>query len=540
MGWTRCFPRRLSAARGVPFSVPPLRALPQPGAEPGPASCAPEGGRGARADAENGRRAVLQYHSPAPAVLGGRVSRRVPGLRECLAPVASRQQHVAGGRGRVPGLVALRAAAPPGPVGVRPRRPGGVTLTVTPPVGLADEPLHIQARGLSPGEPVTVRALAVSYYGRLFQSCAHYEADGVGALDLTRDPSRGGDYTGVEPMGLLWSLAPAGMENPYVRMVQRSVLKKPLRLEVTVHQAHNQTGLLLGQLLASARVERWYATPQIRAIRVREGSVRGSFFLPSGDGPFPGVIDMFGDEGGLHEFRASLLACRGFATLALPYFAFEDLPPIMKDLNLDYFAQAAKFVQNHPKVKGPKIGVIGSGKGAELAFSMAAFLPDVAAVISINGCISNTGTALHCGQVILPGLPFDLDKITVTSSGVYNVKETLVDPLDPAYGDSLIPIEKANSHFLFVVGEDDKQWNSSLYADLAIKRLEEHGKNNYTLLSYPNAGHRIDPPNSPFFPVVLDRWLGVPVLGGGQCRAHAIAQEESWKKILKFLKMHLE
>ncbi|KAM9061958.1 dynein light chain 1, axonemal isoform X2 [Sarcophilus harrisii] len=256
----------------------------------------------------------------------------------------------------------------------------GVTLSVSPPVGLADEPLHIQVQGLSPGEPVTVRALAVSYYGRLFQSCAHYEADNIGALDLTKDPSQGGDYTGVEPMGLMWSLTPAGMENPYIRMVQRSVLKKPLKLEVTVHQAHNQTGLLLGQVLASARVERWYATPEIRAIRVREGTVRGSFFLPPGDGPFPGVIDMFGDEGGLHEFRASLLACRGFATLALPYFAFEDLPPIMKDLNLDYFAQAAKFVQNHPKVKGPKIGVIGSGKGAELAFSMATFLPDVAAV----------------------------------------------------------------------------------------------------------------------------------------------------------------
>ncbi|XP_074091863.1 acyl-coenzyme A thioesterase 1-like [Macrotis lagotis] len=417
--------------------------------------------------------------------------------------------------------------------------PKGVELSVRPPVGLADEPLHIQARGLSPGEPVTVRALAVSYYGRLFQASAHYEADGAGALDLARDASRGGDYTGVEPMGLLWSLAPAGMENPYVRLVQRRVLEKPLKLELTLHRAHRRPGPLLGRVLASARVERWYATPEMRAIRVREGALRGSFFLPPGNGPFPGVIDMFGDEGGLHEFRASLLACRGFATLALPYFAFEDLPPIMKDLNLDYFAQAAKFVQNHPKIKGPKIGVIGSGKGAELAFSMATFLPNVAAVVSINGCIFNTGTALHCGQVILPGLPFDLDKITVTSSGVYDVKEALVDPLDPAYRDSIIPIEKANSHFLFVVGEDDKQWNSSLYADLAIKRLEEHGKKNYTLLSYPNAGHRIDPPNSPFFPVTLDRWLGVPILGGGQCRAHAIAQEESWKKILEFLKMHL-
>lgn len=60
---------------------------------------------------------------------------------------------------------------------------------------------------------------------------------------------------------------------------------------------------------------------------------------------------MFGDRG-LNESQASLLACRGFAALALPFFGYEDLPPIMKDLNLDYFEEAAKFLQSHPKVSG--------------------------------------------------------------------------------------------------------------------------------------------------------------------------------------------
>lgn len=72
------------------------------------------------------------------------------------------------------------------------------------------------------------------------------------------------------------------------------------------------------------------------------------FFV--GDGPFPGVIDMFGDEGGLTEYRASLLANRGFAALSLPYFDFEDLPRVMKDLNFQYFEEAVRFLQHHPKV----------------------------------------------------------------------------------------------------------------------------------------------------------------------------------------------
>ena len=69
-----------------------------------------------------------------------------------------------------------------------------------------------------------------------------------------------------------------------------------------------------------------------------------------GDGPFPGVIDMYGDEGGLIEFRSSLLATRGFAALSLPYFDFEDLPKVMKEFKLEYFEEAARFLRRHSKV----------------------------------------------------------------------------------------------------------------------------------------------------------------------------------------------
>lgn len=59
---------------------------------------------------------------------------------------------------------------------------------------------------------------------------------------------------------------------------------------------------------------------------------------------------MYGDEGGLIELRSSLLATRGFAALSLPYFDFEDLPRVMKELKLEYFEEAARFLQRHPKV----------------------------------------------------------------------------------------------------------------------------------------------------------------------------------------------
>ena len=45
---------------------------------------------------------------------------------------------------------------------------------------------------------------------------------------------------------------------------------------------------------------------------------------------------MFGTAGGIVEFRAALLASRGFAAFALPYFAYDDLPTTF-EFNLEYF-----------------------------------------------------------------------------------------------------------------------------------------------------------------------------------------------------------
>ncbi|KAM9290977.1 acyl-coenzyme A thioesterase 5-like [Morus bassanus] len=432
-------------------------------------------------------------------------------------------------------VLALCRAPPPPP---SPPRRGVVSVAVSPAAGLADERVETRVAGLGPGQPVTLRAVAADERGCLFQSCAHYRADGRGELHLGTDASHGGDYTGVEPMGLFWSLAPAGMERPYQRLVPRST-GTPMKVEMLVHHGHSLPGAIPGPVAAKAEVERWFTAPGVRRIRLKEGGVRGSLFLPPGDGPFPGVIDMYGDEGGLIEFRSSLLAARGFAALSLPYFDFEDLPKVMKEFKLEYFEEAARFLRCHPKVKGPGVGVIGTGKGAELALSMITFLPEVVAAVCISGCSSNTVADLHYGEMTLPGLRFDMNKVSVSDAGVFDTFEALDDPTNPANSPCTIPVEKAEGHFLLVVGEADRMWKSSLYAELAIRRLRQHGKENFELLSYPGAGHRIDPPSTPFCQVAMDRVLGVPVMEGGESKAHAHAQEHSWGKIQEFLHLHL-
>lgn len=67
-------------------------------------------------------------------------------------------------------------------------------------------------------------------------------------------------------------------------------------------------------------------------------------------GPFPGIVDIFGVGGGLPEYRASLLAGKGFAVMALAYYSYEDLPKSIENLHLEYFEEAVNYLLNHPQV----------------------------------------------------------------------------------------------------------------------------------------------------------------------------------------------
>ncbi|XP_068127979.1 acyl-coenzyme A amino acid N-acyltransferase 2-like isoform X2 [Hyperolius riggenbachi] len=221
-----------------------------------------------------------------------------------------------------------------------------VLLTVSPEVVLADEPVKIRAWELPAQQIITIRAWLKDEKEELFYSRAFYRSDDEGKVDLEHTPATGGDFSGVHPMGLFWALR---SKTPFFRLMKREVMESPfeIHLEVYCHLEMNVIPECSPE--ASACLRRWYVAPGVQRVQVREGRVRGALFLPPGEGPFQGVVDLFGGFGGLVEFRSSLLASRGFAALALAYFAYEDLPKTTNSLDLTYFEEATEFLRNHPK-----------------------------------------------------------------------------------------------------------------------------------------------------------------------------------------------
>nr|XP_045011385.1 acyl-coenzyme A thioesterase 1 isoform X2 [Jaculus jaculus] len=394
-----------------------------------------------------------------------------------------------------------------------------------------DEPVRIAVRGLAPGQPVTLRASLRDEKGARFRAHARYRADAGGELDLARAPALGGSFAGLEPMGLLWALE---AERPSWRLLKRDV-RTPFAVELEALDGHEPDA---GRPLARAVLERRFLPPGVRRVPVRAGRVRATLFLPPGRGPFPGIIDIYGVGGGLLEYRASLLAGHGFAVMAVAYYDFEDLPKVPNTLEMEYFEEAVCYLLQHPQVKGPRIGLLGISKRGELCLSMASFLKGITAAVIINGSVANVGGTLHYKDETLPPLGFSRDRIKVTKDGFADIVDVLNNPLEGHDQKSFIPVERSNTTFLFLVGQDDRNWKSEFCAHEASKRLQAHGKEKPQIICYPGAGHYIEPPYFPWSKAVPNDAFGSLVVGG-EPKAHAMAQQDVWKQIQTFFHKHL-
>uniref|UniRef100_A0A8C9UN56 Uncharacterized protein n=1 Tax=Spermophilus dauricus TaxID=99837 RepID=A0A8C9UN56_SPEDA len=381
-------------------------------------------------------------------------------------------------------------------------------LTATLQNGLADELVHIQVTGLPPSQMVALKASLKDEKGNLFRSKAFYRANEAGEVDVERDPALGGDYIGVHAMGLFWSLKP---EKAFQRLLKRDVINDPFRVTLDLYDSVCLQDSTTAQPRASQMVQRWFLGPGVQRKQIREGRVRGALFLLPGEGPFPGITYLFGNIGGLVEFRASLLATHGFAVLALAYFAYEDLPEKLLELDLEYFEEVANFLLAHPKIQRPGIGVISVSKDAEAGLAMACYLKQVVVTVCISG----------------PNAVLDIP----VCSGPWPIY-----PRNELNQQSVLPVEKAQGCILFIVGENDECWDSRAYAEQAMEQLKSHGRSTGKMLVYPGAGHLTE---LPYAPLCFASWspaLPCPVLWGGDPVAHAAAQEHSWGEIQKFFR----
>ncbi|XP_056096081.1 acyl-coenzyme A thioesterase 5 [Rhinichthys klamathensis goyatoka] len=390
-----------------------------------------------------------------------------------------------------------------------------------------EDPVHVTVSGLNPQQRVVLRSKITDAKGLVFKASATYQADNSGEVDLNRDSSLGGSFTGVEPMGLFWAL-------------KADVVSCKFALtDVTRTQLVDLECVSDDKVIAEVTNERHCMADGLRRIPVTEGRIRGTLFMPPGKGPFPGILDTNVFGAGPFELRAALLAKRGFAVLAFAFQGYQDIPKKADKFHLEYFEEGIDFLRQQPEVKDQKIGLVSISKSGDLALSLATFLPGISATICINGCNANTLVPIYYKDIYIPPLMFDVKKLKMTPSGLLDIGDCMNDPMSKEGLPSVIPIERASGKFMFIMSEADRNWQSAYYAKLACDRLKAHGKNNYELVRYEKAGHFIEVPYMPFCLANFHAAANHVVFFGGEPKAHSEAQCDAWLRIVSFFKKHL-
>uniref|UniRef100_A0A3Q1I6U1 Uncharacterized protein n=1 Tax=Anabas testudineus TaxID=64144 RepID=A0A3Q1I6U1_ANATE len=394
-----------------------------------------------------------------------------------------------------------------------------VKLSVHPSRGLVDEKFLVLVQKVPPGLQVTLHALHRCEDGHSWDAFGHYTADATGTVNVAEDPSLGGTYSGVEQMGLLWSLRPVPGTNAKLRMRKMNV-QTPMEVTVSVYQGHQTEGFVDQVPLATVVVERWYMAPGVCRIPITEGGLIATLFLPSGPGPFPGILDLLGGSGRLMEYRAALLASHGFASLAIDYMTPKITLETGKMVDNQYFETAYTVLQQHPQILSSRIAIVGLSFGTGLTLKLAAYSEVIKP---------------RCAVCVMGQRRFNEDKEVIWRDLVLPI------PTDPTLK---IDVGRIQCPLLLVVGEDDQNCAAQ---ESAVDEMMERAGNGHllTVLSYPNTGHLIEPPytshtrQSNYRIVTSATPKRFVALWGGETVAHSRAQEDAWKKILVFLRENL-
>lgn len=240
--------------------------------------------------------------------------------------------------------------------------------------------------------------------------------------------------------------------------------------------------------------------PSTMHISVTENGLVGDYFYREGIKEQKPML-VFGGSGGGNWFRhekksIEMLLDQGFSVLTLAYFDYKgrgNLPKIMKEIPLEYFETAMRWLETRPEVQqGENFAVLGSSRGAELALILGTIFPRIDLIIAnvpssyVWGAYNRYNPFTFGAAWTWRGEPIPYISLWTLlfdfSSGDIIDKPDKVNPY-------FIPVEKMKANLLLLSAKQDKSWQSTEMSNRIIKRLSKHNyPYSYKHTAY-NTGH---------------------------------------------------
>jgi bile acid acyltransferase/acyl-CoA thioester hydrolase-like protein/acyl-CoA thioester hydrolase/bile acid acetyltransferase-like protein len=432
-------------------------------------------------------------------------------------------------------------------------------LSVAPPAGPVDAPLHVVLRNVLPGTRVNIAASRPDAHGRTWKAVGEYLANAAGTVDVDVAPSLGGTYTGVSPHGLWCSVLavpPEQLSEYLADLKQHPELGTSPTLEVSALYTVSISASIEGKTVATAQATRSYAHGIAPEEVTAAGGVRGRFF-PAAAQVTAGVpvVVLAGSGGGLPEAQAALLASHGHPALAQGIFGYKDLPATLRDIPLESFRAGAQWLKH--RTGAARVAIMGTSRGSEGAGLAASYFPQEfsAAILYVPSHLTNGAFGPGITDVVAAwtyhGKPLPADRGETDSNNAGDAQHSQQPPgfigtpyylktwSDPNVSSALgIPYERMNGPVLAIAGGADEMWPSFIGAEQIRRRMAEHGKADQVEIHiYPGAGHMVSrvgaggPLSSfVFHPVAKDFEAT-----GGLPNANCEGSFDAWGKVLAFL-----
>lgn len=406
---------------------------------------------------------------------------------------------------------------------------------------LIGEEIRIKITDLPPKHEVKIHVRRKDDKNQLWYSSASYISDNHGLIDSNKSKSISGSYTGVEPIGLFYSM----------EIMSSDAL--PEKLTILPSQDPEKIFLyfdveLDGEIAAFKYLETVRMLPNVQHESLEKEGLVANFYHPDGEN-LPAVLVVSGSEGGIvtPDIVARILASKGYAALALAFFEMPGLPEILEEIPLDYVEKAVEWLSSHAMVNPEKIVMIGTSKGAELTLLFASLFPQIKGVVATSpsctvfqGINQDPEAEPHSSWTYkskpLTFVPFiyNNDFLGQFSSGYPEHLEFL--PLYKASLENELAVQKAainveniQGPVLLISSDDDQVWPSKEMSERIIKRLKSSKFSfKYKHLSFDGAGHLAGRPGYMPWPTPFYVKGGTPQINGN-------AQVKVWDAILKFL-----
>jgi len=413
-------------------------------------------------------------------------------------------------------------------------------LAVDNPVRYFGESTGIKAEGLKANEEYAIEVRS-NIFGSAYESRINFKSNENGEIDTSLMAPSSGSYSGVDADGPFWSLTRSN----------GTTSLPSFHFEISIKEE--------GVVLKSAILRQGTTKPSVKSVPLAGTGLVGQLFIPekASTHPAPAVITFSGSEGGSFTgiTYAAALANEGFVTLGLGYFGGPGLPASLKEIPLEYFEKAIKFLQSRPEVNKNQIAVMGPSRGGELSLLLGSTFPQIKAVVAqvpspyrwgANVDEATSSAAWVYKNQAFPYLEVagDLTPIQLPDGRTaYSNRKSFENGLKaatPAQRESAMSqIENIQGPVLFLGGEDDHLWPSCDLSKIAMARLKEK-KHPYSdeIYCYPKAGHGVTlfPGVFPSTDIATEHpQMHIILFSGGTPEANGRGQRELWNKTIQFL-----